>query len=141
MKVILFFCHVHISYTHRKNYTSDTFDANNKAEEIDPYPVQITVHKYSIVDNREISSNGQFSLYTMFQLYQMIITSKGGLSAYSFVKMCSSQAFECSGRVKTSRSTRKPLQRTLRNVSTQISMCSPRRLIRADTFRLREIEV
>ena len=36
-----------------------------------------------------------------------------------------------------SRSTRNPTLWTLRNVSTQISMRSPRRLIRADTFRLR----
>ena len=38
-------------------------------------------------------------------------------------------------------STRKPSVWTLRNVSNQISLRSPRRQIRADTFRLRGIEV
>ena len=40
-----------------------------------------------------------------------------------------------------SRSTRKPTLLTLRNVSTQISLRSPRRLIQADTFRLNGVEV
>ena len=37
--------------------------------------------------------------------------------------------------------TRKPTLWSLRNLSTQISLRSPRRLIRADTFRLRVIDV
>ena len=40
-----------------------------------------------------------------------------------------------------SRPARKPTLWPMRNVSTQISLRSPRRLIRADTFRLKGIEV
>ena len=42
--------------------------------------------------------------------------------------------------IHVSRPARKPILRHLRNVSTQISLRYPRRLIRADTFRLRCVE-
>ena len=43
--------------------------------------------------------------------------------------------------LNVTRSTRKPTLWTLRNVSTRISLGSPRKLIRADSFRLRRIEI
>ena len=51
------------------------------------------------------------------------------------------EVFDYRVKTKMSRPARKPTLWPLRNVSTQISLCNPRRLIRAYTFRRRRVEI